>query len=313
MANPRFIKFIDSEESHYLLKHHPNAFLLLSLIALRARRTSGAPDGCEIGEAHIGDYQECGIETRDKYRHALKVLTARAHIDITETCRNRKKAPTGTPTGTPTVINTLGTKVKLLKSSVWDINLQPDFSTNPHQNPHINPHSTPTQPPPNPHEQECKEDKNVKKKEKIKKETPTQIPKISFRETVTLTQAEYEKLLALHGETLFSSMLDILDAYKGSKGATYTSDYHTMKQGGWVCKRAYLENSQEKKSSSIWMKFKHGESYNGWEFLSDKGTVGFYRSNGISQQTRQVRPNDPNFDNIFRKYLEDLEIKIPEN
>ena len=57
MSNQRFIKFIDSDETFYLIEHHPNAFLLLTIIASRARRISGNPDGLEIGEAHIGDYK----------------------------------------------------------------------------------------------------------------------------------------------------------------------------------------------------------------------------------------------------------------
>src|SRR5580693_9063545 len=144
----RFIKFIPSEESEYLQKNHPNAFLLLCLIAQRARRISGHPDGLNIGEAQIGDYKEAGIETRDKYRTALEILVARKHIEKVETCRNRKKCPTGN--------TTVGTKVNLIESSIWDINSE--------ERNHRNPHRTPTEPPPNPHEQERKR-KNKNEKE----------------------------------------------------------------------------------------------------------------------------------------------------
>ena len=124
----RFIKFNpDSEEAEFLLEKHPNAFLLLTLIAMRARRTSGSPDGLMIGESHIGDYKKCGIETRDKYRTALEILIARKHVLKMETCRTRQKSPTGTPT--------IGTKVKLLKSEVWDVNLEVENHTNPHRIP----------------------------------------------------------------------------------------------------------------------------------------------------------------------------------
>lgn len=177
MTTERFIKFIPSEEADYLQEHHTNAFLLLCQIAKRGRRISGKPDGLEIGEAHIGDYKKAGIETRDKYRTALNILIQRAHIKKVETCRNRKKAPTVSPTGSTTI----GTKVILLKSDIWDINPEVDNQ----QNPHINPHRTPTEPPPNPHEQERKKnDKKEERKEEYFAQTTlslrSKVPEISF-------------------------------------------------------------------------------------------------------------------------------------
>ncbi len=119
MKNENFIKFIkDSEESDFLQKHHPNAFLLLCHVAKRARRYSGDPDGLKIGEAFIGDYKDAGIESEMKYRTAKKILIQRQHLLFIESCRTRKKATTGT--------TTKGTKVKLLKSGVWDINEETD-------------------------------------------------------------------------------------------------------------------------------------------------------------------------------------------
>lgn len=113
MSN-RFIKFIPSKESDYLQENHPNAFLLLCLIAKRARRIAGEPDGLEIAESHIGDYKKAGIESERKYRTAKKILEDRKHIKICETCRNRKKSTTK--------VTTIGTLVKILRSDVWDIN-----------------------------------------------------------------------------------------------------------------------------------------------------------------------------------------------
>jgi hypothetical protein len=178
MSN-RFIKFIPSQESDFLQENHPNAFLLLCLIAKRARRISGHPDGLEIGEAQIGDYKKAGIETRDKYRTALEILVKRSHIRICETCRTRKKSsphqnvekifeiknsPTETTNGYPTGSTTIGTKVKLLRSDVWDINSEQITEKNPHQNSQLDPHRTPTGSPPDPHEQE-RTRKNKKEKE----------------------------------------------------------------------------------------------------------------------------------------------------
>lgn len=141
----RFIKLIDSDESDWLQKNHPSAFLLLCLIARRARRIAGHIDGLEIGEAHIGDYQSAGIQTRGQYRQALKILASLNFIKISETCRNRKKATTGT--------TTVGTKVKLLDSRIWDIN--------PEINNHRVNHPTTTEQP--------RTRKNKKEKEEIEK------------------------------------------------------------------------------------------------------------------------------------------------
>ena len=113
-----YIQLARSEKVEWLLATHPNAFLLLTLIALRARRTRNSPDGLEIGECHIGDYEKAGIESREKYRNALELLEKLGTIKKVETCRTRKKATSGT--------TTKGTKVKLLNSEFYDINMEID-------------------------------------------------------------------------------------------------------------------------------------------------------------------------------------------
>jgi hypothetical protein len=52
--------------------------------------------------------------TESNYRSAKLILERRSHIEIIETCRTRKKVTTG--------VTTVGTKVKLLSSTVYDIN-----------------------------------------------------------------------------------------------------------------------------------------------------------------------------------------------
>jgi hypothetical protein len=155
MSNSRFIKLIICEETDFLRENHPNAFLLLSLIAQRARRTSNHPDGLQIGEAHIGDFKKAGIETRQKYRTALQILISRKHVQKMETCRTRQKSTTGTTTE--------GTKIKLLRSDVWDIN--PQYENN------IIHHPSTTEQPPSNHEQERK-----RKKKKEQEQTTTRAP-----------------------------------------------------------------------------------------------------------------------------------------
>lgn len=124
----RFIKFIPSEKSEWLQEHYPNAFLLLSQIARRARRTENSPDGREIGEAHIGDYKKAGIETEKRYRTAKKVLEDFGYIRIVETRRslkgrlkNHKSTKNGENRATQRA--TKGTLVKLLDSDIWDVNI----------------------------------------------------------------------------------------------------------------------------------------------------------------------------------------------
>lgn len=138
--NNGFIKFArDSTEADFLQEYHPNAFLLLCLIARRARRFLGAPDGLKIAEAFIGDYRKAGIETEMKYRTAKKILVERGHIKIVETCRTRKKikktdqypnlienSTSEITTEITTGLTTTGTKVLLVKSDIWDINSEID-------------------------------------------------------------------------------------------------------------------------------------------------------------------------------------------
>jgi len=71
--NTGFIKLKRSSETLELL-HHPNAFILLTVIALRARRTDEFNiHDLKAGEALIGDCKKYGL-TRGQYRRAMKHL-----------------------------------------------------------------------------------------------------------------------------------------------------------------------------------------------------------------------------------------------
>lgn len=109
----RFIKFIPSEEAMYLVTKQGHAFRLLTIIAEKARRYEGGADGLHIGEALIGGHQNYDM-TEQNYRTAKDVLVKRQHMKIVETSRTRKKATNG--------VTTTGTRVKLLSSTVYDIN-----------------------------------------------------------------------------------------------------------------------------------------------------------------------------------------------
>ncbi len=110
----RFLKFIPSEEAMFLLTQKGHAFRLLTIIAESARRYEGGSDGLHIGEAFIGGFENYDM-TEQNYRTAKEILVRRSHIKIVETCRTRKKVTTGA--------TTTGTKVKLLSSTVYDINI----------------------------------------------------------------------------------------------------------------------------------------------------------------------------------------------
>jgi hypothetical protein len=52
--------------------------------------------------------------------------------------------------------------------------------------------------------------------------------KIKYAEFVTMTEAEYSKLVDQYGEANVARMISKLDNYKGAKGKTYKSDYRAM-------------------------------------------------------------------------------------
>ena len=96
-----FIKLQRSEATWELLQDG-NAFVLLTQIALRAKRTGEfSVHGLRIGQALIGDYRACGL-TEQEYRSAKIRLTRYGLATFKATSR--------------------GTIATLLDSSVYDIN-----------------------------------------------------------------------------------------------------------------------------------------------------------------------------------------------
>lgn len=89
-------------------------------------------------------------------------------------------------------------------------------------------------------EKEIKENKSkVNKKE--------QEEKIHFAEFVSMTNAEYEKLVSTYGKEFADQCITILDNYKGSSGKTYKSDYRAILN--WVIDRAKESKPKETKKS----------------------------------------------------------------
>lgn len=146
----RFIKFIPSEKSSWLRKNFPNAFIVLSLIAERARRTANNYDGLQIGDAIIGRREaseECGL-SQDKFRKAVDQLIEFGFIEIvvnTQISKKVKKRPSRIPTRARVV--------NILNSDIWDINPETDT--------HINPQIVPRSSPDRPHKQELKNEERI--------------------------------------------------------------------------------------------------------------------------------------------------------
>lgn len=214
----RFIKYIPGPEADWLRSNYPFAMILLQVIAERARRENGLPDGLTIGQAQIGDWENYGM-TRQNYRTALDILELRKYIKIIETNRTRKKSTTGS--------TTKGTLVELTSSTIYDINSDDGN--------HSSNHRVTTAQPLGNHEQEGIR-KNKKEKE-VKKENIKE-KKIAIREWVELSQSEIDKLFHEHGDKLANAMLDILDGYNTSRQRHYTSDYGALKKGNWVHEKA---------------------------------------------------------------------------
>lgn len=102
MKNIYFVKLVEhSPEFYALIKKRPTAFVLLAVIADRARKVPlDIDDGLEVGEAFIGDYAEYGA-TPQSYR------TDKQHLE-------RLKIATFKSTNK-------GTIAKIVNSSIFDI------------------------------------------------------------------------------------------------------------------------------------------------------------------------------------------------
>ena len=85
---------------------------------------------------------------------------------------------------------------------------------------------TPTPPPEEPSPTEAPSPSG--KAPKPKKPEEPKPEKIKYGEFVSMTEAEYRKLVEGYGEAAAKKAVEILDNYKGSKGKTYKSDYRAI-------------------------------------------------------------------------------------
>lgn len=93
---------------------------------------------------------------------------------------------------------------------------------------------------------ENKEKKNKINKSKLKKE---QEEKIHFAEFVSMTNAEYDKLVSTHGKEFADQCITVLDNYKGSSGKTYKSDYRAILN--WVVDKVKEQQAKNKKETGF--------------------------------------------------------------
>jgi len=98
-----YIMLIRSELVLRLIKNRPSAYLLLTQIALRVKRSDGLTlDNLSVGEAYIGDFRTYGV-TEQVYRSDKKFL-------------EKYKLATFKPTPR-------GTIAKLVNTDIFDVNL----------------------------------------------------------------------------------------------------------------------------------------------------------------------------------------------
>ena len=82
---------------------------------------------------------------------------------------------------------------------------------------------------------------------------PPQPPKlekehINGAEFVTMTNDEYEKLIATYGKEFTDKCVEVLDNYKGSSGKKYKSDYRAVLS--WVVGKVNETKQKEKKTNA---------------------------------------------------------------
>ena len=86
MMNRGFIALHRTGDTEAIIMHHPNAFLLLTQIAMRARIEPCNITALDVVQSLIGDHDSCGL-TRQQYRTALRFLTAGRFVTIKATSK----------------------------------------------------------------------------------------------------------------------------------------------------------------------------------------------------------------------------------
>ena len=91
---------------------------------------------------------------------------------------------------------------------------------------------------------------NTQKHDENPKKSSVKETKVHFAEFVTMTNAEYDKLVSTYGVDFTNQCITRLDNYKGANGKKYKNDYRAILN--WVVCREQEEQSRKYgKSSSI--------------------------------------------------------------
>ena len=80
------------------------------------------------------------------------------------------------------------------------------------------------------------------------KESSVKETKVHFAEFVTMTNAEYDKLVSTYGVDFTNQCITRLDNYKGANGKKYKSDYRAILN--WVVSREQEEQAKKNSRSS---------------------------------------------------------------
>lgn len=100
-------------------------------------------------------------------------------------------------------------------------------------------------------QQQCSSNANKVNKSKVNKSKENkkeQEEKIHFADFVTMTNAEYKKLIDTYGTDFADQCITVLDNYKGSNGKTYKSDYRAILS--WVIDKVKEQQAKNKKESN---------------------------------------------------------------
>lgn len=172
-----------------LLENDPNTFLLLSQIALRARRKESKFDDKNLqpGQALIGDHRTIGL-SRQQYRDCQAKLL---------------KWKIATFQGT-----NKGTIATLISTEIYDINLTAE---EPPKEPNKNQQRTTNK--------ECKKERDQKKKNSKKEKSF-----LEFGSHVRLTAEEHAKLAQQQGPEALAGLIEDMNDWCASKGKSF-ADY----------------------------------------------------------------------------------------
>jgi len=318
VTTDRFIKFIPGPKASCLLSKYPKAFLLLCLIAMRARRTFDPLNELEIGEAYVGDHDSCGL-SRKEYRTALAQLERQEILLISLSNRNPQKSATKRAIKS----TTKGTIVKLLSSDIWDLN----FEVHVQQEGHLKGQLGATSGPPRGHKQERKEREEGKKKKiflsdsveiGLAKKLFSMIK--AFEESVIEPDfnswaLHFDRMIRLDQRSLeqIEKTIDWLYKSENANAIFWRTNILCSQKlrEKWSKLQALMKIVPAKNKSTanrekVLERFKNGNFYNEAEcFLNEEG-IAFQR--GMKHQ--QLKFKEHGFEDQFENILRDFGIRI---